>query len=69
MSRLKSGFLKLKIKKSKIILISFFTITIIFFTKESGSSSSSTVTTMTSPSIPDGNYKLTTLSVIIYNSD
>ena len=53
----------------QIILISFFTFTIISCAKESGSSSSSTATTMSTPSIPDGNYKLTALSVIIYNSD
>jgi len=53
----------------QIILISFFTFTIISCAKESGSSSSSTATTMSTPTIPDGNYKLTALSVIIYNSD
>ena len=54
----------------QIILISIFTFTIISCAKDSGSSSSSsTATTMSTPSIPDGNYKLTALSVIIYNSD
>ena len=54
----------------QIILISFFTSTIISCAKDSGSSSSSsTATTMSTPSIADGNYKLTALSVIIYNSD
>jgi len=54
----------------QIILISIFTFTIISCAKESGSSSSSsTATTMSTASIADGNYKLTALSVIIYNSD
>ena len=54
----------------QIILISFFAFTIISCAKKSGSSSSSsTATTMSTPSIADGNYKLTALSVIIYNSD
>ena len=52
-----------------IILISLFCLTFISCAKESGSSSSSTATTMSTPIIPDGNYKLTALSVIIYNSD
>ncbi len=53
-----------------IILISFFCLTFISCAKESGSSSSSTITTtMSTASIADGNYKLTALSVIIYNSD
>ena len=56
-------------KNIHIILISLFTFTIISCAKESGSSSSSTATTMSTPSIADGNYKLTALSVIIYNSD
>ena len=54
----------------QIILISFFAFTVISCAKESGSSSSSTTTTtMSTASIADGNYKLTALSVIIYNSD
>ena len=54
----------------QIILISIFTFSIISCAKESGSSSSSsTATTMSTPSIADGNYKLTAVSVIIYNSD
>ena len=54
----------------QIILISIFTFTIISCAKDSGSSSSSsTATTMSTASIADGNYKLTALSVIIYNSD
>ena len=54
----------------QIILISFFAFTVISCAKKSGSSSSSsTATTMSTPSIPDGNYKLTALSVIISNSD
>ena len=53
-----------------IILISFVSFTIISCAKESGSSSSSsTATTMSTASIADGNYKLTALSVIIYNID
>ena len=52
----------------QIILI-VFAFTVISCAKESGSSSSSTATTMSTPSIADGNYKLTALSVIIYNSD
>ena len=53
----------------QIILISFFAFTVISCAKESGSSSSSTATTMSTPSIADGNYKLTAVSVIIYNID
>ena len=53
----------------QIILISIFAFTVISCAKESDSSSSSTATTMSTPSIADGNYKLTALSVIIYNSD
>jgi hypothetical protein len=53
----------------QIILISFFAFTVISCAKESGSSSSSTATTMSTASIADGNYKLTAVSVIIYNID
>ncbi len=53
----------------KIILISFFTFTIISCAKDSGSSSSSsTATTMSTPSIADGNYKLTAAVQSIYYS-
>ena len=53
----------------QIILISFFTFTIISCAKESGSSSSSTASTpMSTPTIADGNYKLSAVSVAIYYS-
>ena len=52
-----------------IILISFFTFTIISCAKESGSSSSSTATTMSSPSIADGTYKLTATTQKVYYSN
>ena len=53
----------------QIILISFFTFTIISCAKESGSSSSSTASTpMSTPSIADGNYKLSAVSLEIYYS-
>ena len=51
----------------QIILISFFTFTIISCAKESGSSSSSTITTtMSSPFVEDGNYKWTAVERKIY---
>ena len=55
----------------QIILISFFTFTIISCAKDSGSSSSSTASTpastpMSTPTIADGNYKLSAVSVAIY---
>ena len=53
----------------QIILISFFTFTIISCAKESGSSSSSTATTMSSPSIADGTYKLTATTQKVYYSN
>ena len=53
----------------QIILISFFTFTIISCAKESGSSSSSTATTMSTPIVSDGNYKLTAAKVGLYYSD
>ena len=53
----------------QIILISSFTFTIISCAKESGSSSSSTTTTMSTPSIPDGNYKLTAAIQSVYYSN
>ena len=52
-----------------IILISFFTFTIISCAKESGSSSSSTVTTMSTPIVSDGNYKLTAAKMSVYYSN
>ena len=52
-----------------IILISFFCLTFISCAKESGSSSSSTATTMSTPSIPDGNYKLTAAIQSVYYSN
>ena len=52
-----------------IILISLFSLTFISCAKKSSDDSSSTTATMSTPSIADGNYKLTALSVIIYNSD
>ena len=53
----------------QIILISFFTFTIISCAKDSGSSSSSTASTpMSTPTIADGNYKLSAVSVAIYYS-
>ena len=52
----------------QIILISFFAFTVISCAKESGSSSSSTATTMSTPTIADGNYKLSAVSVAIYYS-
>jgi len=52
-----------------IILISLFSFTIISCAKESDSSSSSTATTMSTPSISDGNYKLTAAVEKIYYSD
>ena len=51
----------------QIILISFFTFTIISCAKESGSSKSSTP--MSTPSVSDGNYKLTAAKLAFYNSD
>ena len=52
-----------------IILISFFCLTFISCAKESGSSSSSTASTpMSTPTIADGNYKLSAVSVAIYYS-
>ena len=53
----------------QIILISFFTFTIISCAKESGSSSSSTTTTMSTPFVSDGNYKLTAAVEAIYYSN
>ena len=53
----------------QIILISFFTFTIISCAKESGSSSSSTVTTMSTPTVSDGNYKLTAAKTLVYYSN
>ena len=53
----------------QIILISFFTFTIISCAKESGSSSSSTATTMSKPIVSDGNYKLTAAIAGLYYSD
>ena len=53
----------------QIILISFFTFTIFSCAKESGSSKSSTPTPMSTPSVPDGNYKLTAVKVGLYYSD
>ena len=54
----------------QIILISFFTFTIISCAKDSGSSSSSSTasTPMSTPTIADGNYKLSAVSVAIYYS-
>ena len=52
-----------------IILISFFTFTIISCAKESDSSSSSTVTTMSTPSVSDGTYKLTATTQKVYYSN
>jgi hypothetical protein len=53
----------------QIILISFFTFTIISCAKESGSSKSSTPTPMSTPSVSDGNYKLTAAIAGLYYSD
>ena len=53
----------------QIILISFFTFTIISCAKESGSSKSSTPTPMSTPSVSDGNYKLTAAKLAFYYSD
>ena len=53
----------------QIILICFFTFTIISCAKESGSSSSSTVTTMSTPTVSDGNYKLTSAKMSVYYSN
>ena len=53
----------------QIILISFVSFTIIACAKESGSSSSSTVTTMSTPIVSDGNYKLTAAVEAIYYSN
>ena len=50
-----------------IILISFFCLTFISCAKESGSSKSSTP--MSTPSVSDGNYKLTAAKLAFYNSD
>ena len=52
----------------QIILIFFFSFSIISCAKDSGSSSSSTTTTMSTPTIADGNYKLSAVSVAIYYS-
>ena len=52
-----------------IILISFFCLTFISCAKESGSSSSSTATTMSTPIVSDGNYKLTAAIAGLYYSD
>ena len=52
-----------------IILISFFCLTFISCAKESGSSSSSTATPMSTPSVPDGNYKLTAAKTLVYYSN
>ena len=54
-------------KNIHIILISLFSLTFISCAKKDDGST--TATTMSTPSIADGNYKLTALSVIIYNSD
>ena len=51
-----------------IILISFFSFTIISCAKESTKKSSSTTTTMSTPTIADGNYKLSAVSLEIYYS-
>ena len=53
----------------QIILISFFTFTIISCAKESGSSSSSTVTAMSTPFVSDGTYKLTATVQSVYYSN
>ena len=53
----------------QIILISFFTFNIISCAKKSDSSSSSTVTTMSTPTIADGNYKVTAYTQGQYYSD
>jgi len=53
----------------QIILISFFTFTIISCAKESGSSKSSTPTPMSTPSVSDGNYKLTAAKLGLYYSN
>ena len=53
----------------QIILISFFTFTIFSCAKESGSSKSSTPTPMSTPSVSDGNYKLTAAKLGLYYSD
>jgi glutamine cyclotransferase len=53
----------------QIILISFFTFTIVSCAKKSDSSSSSTVTTMSTPTIADGNYKVTAYTQGQYYSD
>ena len=52
-----------------ILLILFFCLTIISCAKESGSSSSSTTSTMSTPFVSDGNYKLTAAVEAIYYSD
>ena len=52
-----------------IILISFFCLTFISCAKESGSSKSSTPTPMSTPSVSDGNYKLTAAIAGLYYSD
>ena len=52
----------------QIILISFFTFTIISCAKESGSSSSS-ASTMSTPSIADGTYKVTARTQKVYYSN
>ena len=49
-----------------IILISFFCLTFISCAKESGSSSSSTTATMSTPSIADGNYKMSAYVMKVY---
>ena len=53
----------------QIILISFFTFTIISCAKESDSSSSSTVTAMSTPFVSDGTYKLTAAIQKVYYSN
>ena len=53
----------------QIILISIFTFTISSCAKESDSSSSSTATTMSTPSISDGNYKMTAIVASVYYSN
>jgi len=50
-----------------IILISLFCLTFISCAKESGSSSSSTTATMSTPSIADGNYKMTGYVMKVYH--
>ena len=52
-----------------ILSLFLFSLTIISCAKESGSSSSSTATPMSTPSVPDGIYKLTAAKTLVYYSN